>query len=145
MRKSENFTSRMAGWSATHHKGVVRGWLAFVLIAFALGSVAGIVTLRQYETDNGQSRLADETQLQQFPRIRSPELVLFESRNGLLAATDYRAAVSDLVARLSRIPSVTSIISPTAPGNGDRISKDARAALLSFQIIGSPDTAQDRV
>jgi len=32
-----------------------------------------------------------------------------------------------------------------APGNGGRISKDGRAALLSFQITGDPDTAQDRV
>jgi hypothetical protein len=29
---SENFTSDAARWSATHGKGVVRGWLAFVLV-----------------------------------------------------------------------------------------------------------------
>ena len=32
MSTSENFTSYAARWSATHGKGVVRGWLAFVLV-----------------------------------------------------------------------------------------------------------------
>ena len=32
MSSSENFSSYAARWSATHGKGVVRGWLAFVLV-----------------------------------------------------------------------------------------------------------------
>ena len=47
MSESENFTSRSARWSAAHRKGVVRGWLAFVLLAFAIGSVAGVVALKR--------------------------------------------------------------------------------------------------
>ena len=42
--KSGNFTSRVAGWSAAHRKGVVRGWLAFVLLAFVVGDAAGLAT-----------------------------------------------------------------------------------------------------
>jgi hypothetical protein len=60
-----NFTSRVAGWSTAHRKGVRRGWLAFVLVAFALGGAAGMV--KALEEENGQSRLADQTQAQQFP------------------------------------------------------------------------------
>ncbi len=33
MSTSENLTSDAAHWSATHDKRVVRGWLAFVLVA----------------------------------------------------------------------------------------------------------------
>ena len=77
--KSENFTSRAAGWSAAHRKAVVRGWLAFVLVAFALGSLAGMVQLKAVEAENGQSRLADQTQAQQFPRERAGEEVLIEN------------------------------------------------------------------
>src|SRR5438874_2666574 len=47
--RSDNFTSRVAGWSAAHRGAVVRGWLAFVLVAFALGSVAGMVQLKAVE------------------------------------------------------------------------------------------------
>ena len=143
--RSENFTSRVAGWSAAHRGAVVTGWLVFVLVAFALGSLAGMVQLKTVEAENGQSRLADLTQAQQFPQERAGEEVLIENQTGPLAATPYRAAVSDLVGRLSRVPSVAAIRSPLDPANAGQISKNGRAALVTFQITGDPDTAQDRV
>jgi uncharacterized membrane protein YdfJ with MMPL/SSD domain len=143
--RSGNFTSRVAGWSAAHRKGVTRGWLAFVLVAFVLGSVAGMVQIKALEGENGQSRLADQTQAQQFPRERAGEEVLIENPSGPLAGSVYRAAVADLVARLSRTPSVAAIRSPLVPGNVGQVSKDGRAALVFFQITGDPDTAQNRV
>ena len=145
MRGSENFTSRVAGWSAAHRKGVVRGWLVFVLVAFVVGSAAGLATLTTAETENGQSRLADQTLAQQFPRERAGEEILIQSPSGPLADSGFRPALADLVTRLSSISSVAAIKSPLAPGNQGQISKDGRAALVIFQITGNPDTAQDRV
>jgi hypothetical protein len=123
MSERPNFTARVAGWSAVHRKGVVRGWLVFVLVTFLLGSAAGLVTLTTAETENGQSRLADQTLAQQFPRERAGEEVLIENRSGQLGSSG-RAAVSDIVARLSRISSVAAIRSPLTPGNQGQISKD---------------------
>ena len=145
MRDRENPASRAARWSAAHRKAVILGWLAFVVVAFALGSAAGMVTLTQVETENGQSRLADETQARQFPRERSGEEVVIENPSGPLAGSDYRAAVADLVARLSSAAAVAAIRSPLAAGNAGQISKNGRAVLLTFQITGDPDTAQNRV
>ncbi|HUA71177.1 MAG TPA: MMPL family transporter [Solirubrobacteraceae bacterium] len=141
----ENFPSRAARWSAAHRRLVVLGWLAFVIVAFALGSAAGMVQLSSIETENGQSRLADQTQAQQFPRERAGEEILIESRSGTLAGSGYRAAVNDLVKRLSSIGSVAAVRSPLAPGNAGQISKNGRAVLVTFQITGNPDTSQDRV
>jgi len=145
MTESGNFTSRAARWSAAHRKGVVRAWLAFVIVAFVAGSAAGLVTLKLGEGGNGQSRLAEETQARQFPRERAGEEVLIENPNGTLAGTGYRAAVADLIARLSRTASVAAIQSPFAPGNAGQISSNGRAALVTFQITGDPNTAQNRV
>jgi uncharacterized membrane protein YdfJ with MMPL/SSD domain len=145
VEQARNFTARAARWSAAHRKGVVLGWLAFVLAAFALGGAVGMVTLQQLETENGQSRLADQTQARQFPRERAGEEILIENPNGPLTGTRYRAAVTDLVARLSRTPSVAAIRSPLAPGNQGQVSKNGRAALVTFQITGDPNTSQNRV
>ena len=143
--RADNFTARVAGWSAAHRTAVIRGWLVFVLVAFALGSLAGMVQLKAVEAENGQSRLADLTQAQQFPRERAGEEVLIENQSGPLAGSGYRAAVTGLVSRLSRTPSVAAIRSPLDPGNAGQISKNGRAALVTFQITGDPATAQDRV
>jgi len=40
---------------------------------------------------------------------------------------------------------VAAIKSPLTPGNQGQISNDGRAALVTFQITGNPDTAKDRV
>jgi RND superfamily putative drug exporter len=144
-REPVNFTARAARWSAAHRKAAVFGWLAFVLGAFMIGNAAGLVTLKAGEVGNGQSRLADRTLAQQFPRERAGEMVLIESRNGTLVSSDYRAAVADLVARLSRTPSLAAIKSPLAPSNRGQLSENGRAALLTFQITGDPETAKDRV
>jgi len=72
---------------------------------FALGSSAGMVPLKALEQENGQSRLADETQAQQFPGQRAGEEVIIENPSGTLAGTGYRAAVTDLVTRLSSVES----------------------------------------
>src|SRR5438876_959634 len=38
---SNNFAARMGRWSAEHRRKAVLGWIAFVVVAFALGMVAG--------------------------------------------------------------------------------------------------------
>ncbi len=145
MTDRENFASRAARSSTTHRRTVILGWLAFVVAAFALGSATGIVTLTQVETENGQSRLADEAEARQFPSERSGEEVVIENPSGPLAGTNYRSAVTDLVRRLSLAPSVAAIRSPLAVGDAGQISRNGRAALVTFQITGNPDTAQNRV
>jgi uncharacterized membrane protein YdfJ with MMPL/SSD domain len=144
-QSSENFTARAARWSAGHRKAAVLGWLAFVIGAFMIGHAAGLVSLKSGEVGTGPSKLAEQTLAQQFPRERAGEMVLIESAHGTLPTSEYRAAVADLVARLSHTPSVASIKSPLTTGNQGQVSKNGRAALLTFQITGDPETAKDRV
>src|SRR5512132_499829 len=143
---SMNLTSRAARWSAAHRRTAVLGWLAFVLVAFAIGSLVGVVKMTTSDNAIGDSGAADRILAREFPNQRSLEDVLIQSRTGApLASTQLQAAVNDLVSRLSRTPSVASIRSPLAAANAEQISKDGRSALVTFQIIGNPDTAQDRV
>jgi len=140
-----NFTARAARWSASHRRTAVLGWLAFVFLALALGSAAGTVTLKSGDQGNGESRAANQTLARQFPGERAAEQVLIQSRAGRLGGAEYRATVTDLVARLKHVRSVADVKSPLDPGNSGLVSKDGRSSLVTFQITGDPDTAQDRV
>ena len=40
-----NLAARMGRWSAAHWKTATFGWLAFVLVAFALGGAVGMKTI----------------------------------------------------------------------------------------------------
>jgi uncharacterized membrane protein YdfJ with MMPL/SSD domain len=139
------FTGRAAHWSATHRRTAVLGWLAFVIAAYILGGAVGTVNLKQEDWGNGESQAANRVLAKQFPSERASEMILVQSRSGPLTERRYRVAVDDLVARLSSIPAVAQIESPLARGNEGQRSKDGTAALVTFQITGDPDTAQDRV
>ena len=140
-----NVTARAARWSAGHRKTAVLGWFAFVLVAFAIGSAAGVVFLKDDEVGIGDSHGAEKVLAREFPTERAGEEVLIQSRGGRLQSGELRAAVDDLTARLSRVRAVAAIESPLAAGNGGQLSSDGRSALLTFQITGDPDTAPDRV
>ena len=145
-KRGGNLTLRAARWSAAHRRKAVLGWLAFVLVAFGLGSVAGVVKMTTSDYAIGDSGAADRVLAREFPNQRSLEEVLIQSRtSSRLAPAQLQATVNDLVTRLSRTPAVASIRSPLDAANAEQISQDRRSALVTFQITGNPDTAQDRV
>jgi uncharacterized membrane protein YdfJ with MMPL/SSD domain len=139
------FAARAARWSAAHRRIAVLSWVAFVVVAFALGGAVGTVSLEQSDLGNGESLAANRVLAAEFPSERAAEQVLFQSRSGPLSGAQYRSAVKELVVRLSRTPAVARIQSPLQRGNEGLRSKDGTAALLTFQITGDPATAKDRV
>jgi uncharacterized membrane protein YdfJ with MMPL/SSD domain len=140
-----NVTLRTGRWSAAHRWRVVFGWLAFVLVAFAVGQAVGVVQMTNADGAIGESGAADRVLQREFKNERAGEEVLIQSRGGPLPRAELAGAVDDLVERLDRAPYITSIRSPLAPGNEGQISRDRRSALVTFVITGAPETAKDRV
>ena len=48
----------MGRWSAAHRKTAIFGWLAFVVVAVALGSVVGTKSLESADAEAGDARRA---------------------------------------------------------------------------------------
>ena len=136
---------RAARWSAAHRWTTLLGWLGFVVAAYVLGMATGVVTMTSADGALGDSGAAERILAKEFPNERAGEEVLIQSRSGVLAPAVLRGAVGDLVGRLRKAPAVAAIKSPLQPANTDQISRDGRSALVTFQITGNPDTAQDRV
>ena len=59
LKRSNNLAARMGRWSADHWKTAVFGWLAFVVVAFALGHMVGTKNIPDSDRNVGQSRTAD--------------------------------------------------------------------------------------
>jgi len=141
----KSLTARAAGWSAARRWRVVLAWLAFVLVAYAIGTVAGVVQITSSDSSIGESGIADRVLAREFPKERAGEEVLIQSSRGSLQRRQLAAVVGDLVSRLEQAPAIAAIRSPLSAGNGGQISKDGRSALVTFQITGNPETAKDRV
>jgi RND superfamily putative drug exporter len=141
---------RIAGWSARHRKTALFGWLFLVAGAVVIGSMLGTKNLNSY--DPGQSGQAERVLAR--PSVVQPdtETVLVQARSeggreGTVAGDpEIRQAIRQVTAALTAMPKVaTAIASPLAPGGHKLISRDGRSALVTFNVVGTPDNADQRV
>ena len=80
LKKSNNVAARMGRWSASHWKTAVFGWIAFVVLAIAAGTVVGTKQIDQRDANVGQAHKADQILKQAgFQADPQTEIVLVQS------------------------------------------------------------------
>ena len=140
-RRSYNLAARMGRWSAQRRKTAIIGWLAFVIVAFAIGNAIGTKQLGNSQTSRtGESGRADSVLRSTFKRNYS-EQVLVQARTGR-AAVDIRSGVRDVVWRIQATGDATNVRSPLAAGNPGQLSRDGRSALVTFEVKGTAGDSQ---
>src|SRR3954452_9088272 len=132
-----NIAARAGRWSANHRKTAIWGWLAFVLVALALGSAVGMKNIADSDGGNGESGRAEKTAAQAFPQDAS-ESVLVQSRTQTASSPHFKAVLADVKGRLV----ATGVARDVRPPH---VSPDRHSALLEFRIPGDDDKAQQRV
>jgi hypothetical protein len=123
-----NLSGRIAGWSIRHRKIAIFGWLGFVVVAFALGSVAGQKTLDPATSGPGESGRVDRILEAGFKQPAS-ESVLIQSQSLTASAASFRSAIEDVVGTVSALDTVQNVRSPLDAANAGQISKDGHSAL----------------
>jgi copper chaperone CopZ len=100
--RSRNLAGRIGAWSATHRRAAILSWIAFVILAIAIGSMAGMRMLTPADEQAGESARAahviDGTPMGHM----ASESVLIQSRRYRFADLRFRAAVATLRARSRR-------------------------------------------
>ena len=141
MAHEQGIAAGIGGWSVRHRVVAIIGWLAFVILATAVGSLVGQrhMTEDQYATgDSARAiQILDEAGLE----TPAGEMILVTSQ-GSVADPAPRAAVADLVARLEATPAVVEVVDPYA---SSLVSADGHSVLIRASMSGDPITAADRV
>src|SRR4051795_10336552 len=131
--KNSNLAARMGRWSAGHWKTATFGWLAFVIVAFALGSAVGMKSVDEDAPGPGESGRMDRILDAGFKQPAG-ESVLIQSRSLRAGDPAFRTALADVVAGVSKVAAVQNV-------RKGQISKDGHAALVDFDIRGAKDKA----
>src|SRR6185437_15123848 len=145
---------RIAGWSARHRAIALIGWLLLVAGAVVIGNTLGTKNLNSY--DPGEAGRAERVLSSPGVVQRATESVLIQERtSGRTMAADpqARAAIRQVTVALERIPRVaTNVQSPLAPGGTGLaagghglISHDGRSALVTFEVAGNVNNADQIV
>ncbi len=140
-----NIAARAGRWSAEHWKTAVSAWLAFCVVAIALGSVAGTRMLKQADTAAGGAHKAEQLLKNAGFTDRAGESVLVQSPSRNLGDASFRATVADVVRTVTALPQVRRVRSPLAPGRAGQVSQDRRSALVQFEIAGDQDKAAKKI
>ena len=85
-KRGGNLAARMGRWSASHWKTATFGWLAFVLVAFALGSLVGTKQVDQNAPGPGESGRMQKILDRQGPDLADRDSTvqeIAEARQGL--------------------------------------------------------------
>ena len=141
METSENLAARAGRWSAAHWKTATFAWVAFVVVAVAIGYAVGIVNLTDSEQGTGETAQAQAILARAGFKTPASESVLIKSATLTADAPAFRATVSDVKAKLRTMPQVTNV----RTGLAGQISTDRHAELVQFDMKGSIDTSLDRV
>jgi uncharacterized membrane protein YdfJ with MMPL/SSD domain len=142
--KSNNLAARMGRWSANHWKTATFGWLAFVLVAFALGGMAGTKSVDQNEPGPGESGRMEKILDEGFKQPVG-ESVLIENTSVAVDDAAFTAVIQDVVRRLETLGEVQNVQSPLDPENAEKIAAAGHAVLVEFEIRGDPDDAVDNI
>ncbi len=140
--RAPNLAARMAHWSAGHRKVAIFGWLAFVLVAFMVGSNLGTKEISDLDTYSGEAREA-ELALDRAGLRPVEEVVFIQSDEFTVRDPEFRAVVEDVTGRLAELRYVANVKSPLT-GDGE-VSADGHAALVGFEIRGDSTEAKQRV
>ena len=147
MQRAMNVAGRMGGWSATHWKTAVFGWVACVLVfAYVGNAIVGLKQIDQNDAGVGQSHQADQILKKAFPeRAPQTEFVLVQSASRTAANPAFRATVADVLATVRAKSTVENVKSPYDPRHADLISDNRRSALISWEMKGDADQASDNI
>jgi uncharacterized membrane protein YdfJ with MMPL/SSD domain len=142
--QSHNLAARMGRWSADHWKTATFGWLAFVLVAFALGGMAGTEEIDPNKPGPGESGRMDQILDEGFKQPAG-ESVLIQNESLRVDDPAFAAAIDDVLRRVETLDEVQNVRSPLDPGNESQIAPDEHAALVEFEIRGDADDAADKI
>src|SRR3954449_12211304 len=106
-----NLAARMAHWSGRHRKKAFWGWLAFVLVVFALGNAVGTTNISDVDQFSGESHRA-EAALDRAGMRPVEEVVFVQSDKLTVKDPEFRAAVGEVTARLRKLQYVENVRSP---------------------------------
>jgi uncharacterized membrane protein YdfJ with MMPL/SSD domain len=136
LKPSYNLAARMGRWSASHWKTAVFGWLAFVLLVFAIGWKVGWIMLTPVDLKTGESataqRIVDSARIPDSAR----EAVLVQSTRYGVNDAPFRAAIAATVTAVNTQPYTSDVRSPLDHSGRGLISPDRHSALVQFQLAG---------
>ena len=122
-----------ARWCFVHRKAVLAVWLIALIGFFAVGRAVGSVYNQSNSVAGSDSAKALSVLQADYPaQAGDSEQIVVQAKQGTLRSSAAETAVASMLARVAKLPHVTSVVSPY--GQGGQISKDGTIGLGTVNL-----------
>jgi RND superfamily putative drug exporter len=109
---------RLTRWTIAHRRLVAIGWVAVAIGVLAISSSVGTRKSNNFSLPNTGSQRATDLLASRFPaQAGDADQIVFHARAGKLSDPAIRSTVGATIARVSKLPHVTAVVSPYAIGS----------------------------
>src|SRR6201993_2296023 len=109
---------RVTRWTIAHRRLVAIGWVALAVGVLAISTSVGTRTANNFSLPNTGSQHATDLLASRFPaQAGDADQIVFHGRSGKLGDPAIQSTVSATIARVSKMPHVTAVVSPYASGS----------------------------
>src|SRR5436305_5443875 len=119
----------LSRWCISHRRWVVVGWILVAVITTVIAGAVG----RHYATDfslpGTESQHVVDLLNSEFPaQSGDVDTIVWHTSNGTVDNQSVRGPIEPLLAKVSRMPHVVSVVSPYGSAGAVQVSKDRRTA-----------------
>ena len=133
--------ARVARWCFRHRRLVFAAWLLALVLFTAASQAAGIKYATNVTLPNSPSTQAVAVLQHDFPSASGDaDQIVVEARTGSVTSAPVRPEVEAMLAKVSRLPRVASVMSPYGPHGASQVSRDGR---IAFATVNFDAQAQD--
>jgi len=129
---------KLARWSGDHRRAVIGLWIVVLVAALGISRAVGSHYANNFSLPGTDSQRAADLLASRF-RAQSgdSDQIVLHTPTGTLAAAATRTRVERMLARVARLPHVTSVTSPYSPGSR-AMSRDGT---IGFATVGFDERA----
>jgi RND superfamily putative drug exporter len=123
----------LSRWCIAHRRWVVLGWIAIAVLTTALASGVGRQYANNFTLPGTEAQRVTDLLGSEF-KAQSGDIdtIVFHSSQGSIDAPNVRAAIAPMLARVSTMPHVVSVISPYTAAGALQVSRDRSAAFATI-------------
>ena len=142
--------ARLARLSIAHRRAVILTWVALLVGAGIVVSSVGTRYATDFSLPGSDSQRALDMLKRDFPaQAGDSDQIVLHARSGKVTDAAVRSSVAPMLAKVARLPHVTSVTSPYSAAGAKAVSKDGSIAFATVNFDQRanelPDAAVKRV
>jgi RND superfamily putative drug exporter len=132
---------KLTRWTIAHRRIVVIAWIVLAAGVLFASQAIGKKNANNFSLPNTDSQRAVDLLQSRFPaQAGDADQIVFQTRTGKLTDASARAAIAPMLQRIAKLPHVTGVVSPYAPGSS-AISKTGTIGFATVEF----DLAADKL